>query len=191
MKFTHFFMWMGFGMAVVLSGCSTSKGLQKEDVGVKEATLREAIENRAFIIEVDRVFPMGGNARMLTSIYSLEVRGDSVKSYLPYFGRAYSVPYGGGDGLVFNAVIADYQSKIDKKGKVEITFKTKSKEDQLTYRITISSSGSSSIQVTSTNRQPISYSGKTYAGKMTPVQSAAEDIGGCPCRRQELNKGDF
>jgi len=186
MKFTHFFIWIGLGMAVALLGCSATKGLQKEENSVKETTLREAIEHRAFIIEVDRAFPMGGNSRMLTSLYSLEIRGDSVKSYLPYFGRAYSVPYGGGDGLIFNAVVADYQSTIDKKGKAEITFKTNSKEDLFTYRITISSFGTASIQVTSNNRQLISYSGKTYAGKMTPVQSAAEEIGGCPCRRQEL-----
>ena len=46
---------------------------------------------------------MKGRSRALTSDYSIEIRNDSVFSYLPYFGVAYNVPYGGGKGLIFNA----------------------------------------------------------------------------------------
>ena len=53
------------------------------------------IENGRFTIEVDRALPMGGRTVHLTTPYSLEMRGDSAISYLPYFGRAYSLPYGG------------------------------------------------------------------------------------------------
>jgi hypothetical protein len=147
-------------LVLIVSGCSTTKDTVKEERSVKAAELRQAIDDRKFVVEVDRALPMGGSTRILTSPYALELIGDSVKSYLPYFGRAYSVPYGGGEGYIFNSIVTDYQSSIDKKEKAVIEFKTKSKEDQLTYRIHVSPNGTASITVISNNRQPISYNGK-------------------------------
>jgi hypothetical protein len=135
--------------------------LTKEEKVENEAKLREAIENRTFIVEVDRALPSSGSARTLTSPYSLTINGDEVKSHLPFFGRAYSVPYGGGDGLIFESSITDYQLTFDKKGMATIVFKTKTKEDQFTYLIHIFTNGSSTIQVSSNNRQPISFNGKS------------------------------
>lgn len=158
-------IWTGLLLSVILSGCSTSKGLTKEEKAAEEAALRTAIENRTFVVDVDRALPMNGRSRTLTSSYSLEINGDKVKSYLPYFGRAYSVPYGGGEGLIFEAPITDYQSVFDNKGRMTIAFKTQSKEDRLEYRIQIFANGSASIDVTSVNRQNISYSGKATPSK--------------------------
>ena len=86
------------------------------------------IENGRFTIEVDRALPMGGRTVHLTTPYSLEMRGDSAISYLPYFGRAYSLPYGGGDGMRFEESINDYQSTFDKKGTARIKFVARTKE---------------------------------------------------------------
>ena len=87
------------------------------------------IENGRFTIKVDRALPMGGRTVNLTTPYSLEMRGDSAISYLPYFGRAYSLPYGGGDGMRFEESITDYQSTFDKKGTARIKFVARTKED--------------------------------------------------------------
>ena len=73
---------------------------KKEGEEQKAKEMKEMIENGRFTIEVDRALPMGGRTVHLTTPYSLEMRGDSAISYLPYFGRAYSLPYGGGDGCV-------------------------------------------------------------------------------------------
>ncbi len=43
---------------------------------------------------------MRGRSIPLTSLYSLEIRNDSVISYLPYYGRAYSIPYGGATDFI-------------------------------------------------------------------------------------------
>ena len=59
--------------------------------------------------------PMKGGSKHLTSDYSLEIRNDSVYSYLPYFGVAYNVPYGGGKGLNFSAPLSEYTSTYSKK----------------------------------------------------------------------------
>ena len=157
----NYFVWTVLFL-YVMSGCAASKGSQKEEKAADEAALHEAIEKRAYVVEVDRALPMSGSMHMLTSPYSLEVNGEEVKSHLPFFGRAYSIPYGGGDGLVFDSVISDYQLSYEKKGKALIEFKTKSKEDSLVYRIHIFPNGSASIDVTSNNRQQISFNGKAY-----------------------------
>ena len=165
MKYIRFFIGFTLFLTVIMSGCSVPKRLTKEEKIAQEALLRAAIENRTFIVEVDRALPMSGSSRMLTSPYTLQLNGDEVKSYLPYFGRAYSVPYGGGEGLIFESTVTDYQCSFDKKGKATIEFKTRSKDDQFIYLIHIFADGSSSMNVTSTNRQPISFNGKSYAKK--------------------------
>ena len=60
---------------------------------------------------------MKGGSKHLTSDYSLEIRNDSVYSYLPYFGVAYNVPYGGGKGL--NLVLL-YQNILQHIAKREM-----------------------------------------------------------------------
>ena len=46
-------------------------------------------------------------------------------SQLPYFGRAYSIPYGGGQGLMFNAPIDQYTMAMGKRGAAKINFTAK------------------------------------------------------------------
>ena len=165
MRVKNYFTWAVLLLSLIITGCSTSKGLTKEEKIAIETALREAIENRTFVVEVNQALPMGGNMRILTSPYSLTVNGDEVKSHLPFFGRAYNAPYGGGEGLIFESTITDYQLSFDKKGKALIEFKTKSKEDQLAYRVNIFTNGSASIDVTSVNRQSISFAGKASPPK--------------------------
>ncbi len=166
MKIKYHFLLIGLLLLIVMSGCFSSKGLTKYEETVEEVALRKAIENRDFIIEVDRMLPMNGRSRALTSLYSLEIKGEDVKSYLPYFGRAYNIPYGGGDGLTFESTITEYQSSLDAKGRTVVEFKTKTNDDQFVFRIHIFPNGSASVDVMSDNRQSISFQG-TASGKQT------------------------
>ena len=165
MRTKKIFLLTGIVLSIIMTGCSSVRGLTKEEKVAKEASLRDAIENRAYTIEVDRMIPMSGSSRTLTSLYSLEINDDKVKSHLPYFGRAYSVPYGGGQGLIFDSMITDYKSSFDSKGKAVIEFKTSTKEDQFVYNVEIFTNGSTSINVKSNNRQQISFHGKASSKK--------------------------
>lgn len=148
------------GIALVFVGqslCAQDRAEQKE----KEAEqVKELLESGRFTIEVDRALPMQGKPVNLTTLYSLEMRGDSVVSYLPYFGRAYSLPYGGGEGLRFETLVSDYQLSYNKKGKAHIRFTARTKEDTFQFHVDVFTNGSATIGVTSTNRQEISYQGK-------------------------------
>ncbi|MEG1545290.1 MAG: DUF4251 domain-containing protein [Tannerellaceae bacterium] len=151
------------GIAFLMGGQSLfaqAKQQKEEKKARQEQMVKEQIENGRFKVDVDRAMPMQGRPVNLTSSYSLEVRGDSVISYLPYFGRAYSAPYGGGDGMRFEALLTDYSCTYAKKGVAQIKFRTKTKEDTYDFRMQIYPNGSSTLNVTPVNKQAISYTGE-------------------------------
>lgn len=154
MRNIRLFFFVGI---VLFSGTILYSQSKKEREEQKAKEIKEMIENGRFTIEVDRALPMGGRTVHLTTPYSLEMRGDSAISYLPYFGRAYSLPYGGGDGMRFEESITDYQSTFDKKGTARIKFVARTKEDTFRFDVQVFSNGSAIISVTPTNRQNITY----------------------------------
>lgn len=121
--------------------------------------IKAALDARDYKVVVDFMTPMKGRSRALTSNYYLEIRGDSIFSCLPYVGEAYSVPYGGGKGLVFDAPIESYEAEPGKKGRMEIRVKTRNDEDSYLYHLTVQPNGSVSLHVQPNRRQPISFSG--------------------------------
>nr|WP_320058318.1 DUF4251 domain-containing protein [uncultured Bacteroides sp.] len=150
-------------MLLVLLGTGTQWSIaqnKKEKKAEKEQAVRENIESKNYSIDVDIALPRRGTNIHLTSSYSLEVKNDSVSSWLPYYGRAYSIPYGGGDGLTFKAPIENYKLTYNKKGTAKIEFTARTKEDLYEFNIAIFTSGSSSISVNMHNRDSIDFSGE-------------------------------
>jgi hypothetical protein len=132
---------------------------KQEKKELKKQAVEKLLLSGKYKVEVDRAIPSTGRSVMLTSPYSVEIRNDSVISYLPYYGRAYSIPYGGGDGLNFKASITDYQLAWNKKGSAKITFTARNSEDKYDFCIDVFSNASSSVYVNMQNRQPISFHG--------------------------------
>ena len=90
----------------------------------KKEPVMKLIESENYKIDVNTAMPMRGRSIPLTSSYSLTIRNDSVISYLPYYGRAYSIPYGGGDGLNFKAILKEHnvqnRQSISFQGELDI-----------------------------------------------------------------------
>lgn len=145
-------------MAAGLSGLSAQSKKEKKEL--REKAVREQVESENYKIDVSTAYPRRGRVVQLSSAYSVRVRNDSVYSYLPYYGRAYSVPYGGGEGLIFNAPINEYKMEIHKKGAAKVEFTARSKEDKFKFRITIFTNGSTSVDVSMQNRESINFSGE-------------------------------
>lgn len=148
---------LGLLLAVNLPINAQTKKQKQEET---QKAIRELVEAQKIKVEVNMAYPMRGRSRFLTSSYSVEIRNDSVFSYLPYFGIAYSVPYGGGKGLIFDEKITNYKLTFDKKGTAKIQFKTRTDEDNFVYYLSIYSSGDADVYVTPTNRQSISFRGE-------------------------------
>ena len=157
MKTSKLILWGLICMIAAMPAFAQSRSEKKARI---ERAVKEAVDAKTYEINVDRMHPIKGGSRTLTTNYSLKVRNDSVYSYLPYFGVAYSVPYGGGKGMIFNEPLTDYTTKKLKKGKVQVAFQTRSEGDNYEYSLTIYPNGSTAINVQATNQQPISYTGE-------------------------------
>ncbi len=153
---------LGFFLMILLAGCSTSAttSTRKERKEDMKTAVKERVESGSYRILVNRAMPLGGRSVNLTSVYSLEVRNDSVYSYLPYFGRAYSVPYGGGKGLTFNAPVSQYDLSYSKRGAAEVKLVARNNEDTYTFTITVQPTGTAYISINMYNRQTISFDGE-------------------------------
>ena len=149
---------------IITTGClmiatfTFGQNKQPSKAEIKAMKVENTVQSGRYEIYVNQVHPMGGAVRHLTSSYSVRVSGDSAYVYLPYFGRAYSAPYGGEGGINVTNVMDDY--KLNKKKKnYSIDFKAKGANDVYRFSIDMSTNGSASIRVTCNNRQAISYLG--------------------------------
>jgi hypothetical protein len=142
-------------LVIILVGSSTLIHAQDLDKSV----VQNFIKTKEFVFKAQTVLPMTGMSRQLTSEYDVRFLGDSVVAYLPYFGRAYSAGYGEGGGIDFTSTKFEYKVKERKKGGWDISIKPQDAKDVQALNFTISENGYASLQVTSNNRQPISYNG--------------------------------
>lgn len=120
------------------------------------------LNSKNFVFKAQFALPMAGRSIQLTSDYDVQVKGDTVQAFLPYFGRAFSAPMNPNEsGIQFTSTRFDYQQTASKKKKQSwnITIQPKDAQDvrQLTFRVF--ENGSATLQVVSNNRQTISYNG--------------------------------
>jgi len=151
-----------FLMVALLSACAVSEQTKMERAAKKELLakqVREGLQNCDFTIDVRMAHPLRGGTLHLTSPYDLTVKGDSVISYLPYFGRAYYVPYGGGKGLNFVGQLTGYELTQGRRGEYIVAMGVHNDEDEFLYIVTVFENGSATIDVSSKNRERISFTG--------------------------------
>jgi hypothetical protein len=154
--FSHFFLLLAITLFSFSSFAQDGSDKEKE----KAAAIKQMIEEKTYTFNAEFLSPMKGGRRYLDPGYTLKVRPDTVISDLPYFGRAYSAEYGASDGgLKATSTNFEYTMKERKKGGWDITIKTKDQKDQLQMMLTVFDNGTASLNVNSTNRQPISYDG--------------------------------
>ena len=154
---------VGIFSVIMLTACSTSK-LTSEQKAVKHALVtqkvRQAVDDRAYTVEMNYIYPQRMASRHLDYGYTLRISGDSIYSYLPYFGRAYSVPYNGGNGLNFKGVMDYYKVTRTKKDCTDVVLGVKDDGDDYQYTMNIYDNGTVSLGVFSRNRESISFSGE-------------------------------
>jgi len=124
------------------------------------AQVDSLINSKHYTFKAERMEPQRGRQRYLTSEYFLRISGDSLISALPYFGRAYTAPINPEDaGYDFTSTNFTYSVVPKKKGSYQITINTKDKINTVTFALTVFNNGKADLQVTSINREAISYSG--------------------------------
>jgi hypothetical protein len=145
-----------FLCAAVIS-CSQPKELGE---GSSDPGISRIIKQREYTFTARTVLPTGGRVVQLTSSYDMHISKDSIIAYLPYFGRAYTAPIGSTNpGIQFTSVDFGYDVKERKRDGWQISIRPRDTQDIQQLNLTVSESGFASLQVTSNNRQPISYNG--------------------------------
>ena len=147
------------------SSCASSEASRHEKavmLALIQNRISEGLSSRHYVIDVDRAHPDGRSPIHLTSPYSVTISNDTIVSYLPFFGRAYDVPYGGGTGLNFTGRILQYEESITRKGCHLIMMEVHSEEDTYQYAIDLYNDGTAIINVHPRRRSHIAFTGNFH-----------------------------
>jgi hypothetical protein len=148
------------GLTLLIVLFSNGLYAQKKD-DLKKQVIERVVTSRNYIFKAENVMPTGAVPnRQLSFGYDLRVSPDTIVSYLPYFGRAYTAPMDPTKGgIQFTSVKFEYKETKRKKGGWDIVIKPQDTQDASQMVLTVSETGFASLQVIGNNRQPISFSG--------------------------------
>ncbi len=124
---------------------------------------QKLVDSKQFIFVPDRAFPQGGRSIDLTTNYGfIKIMGEETEGDMPFFGRGYTIPYGGDGGIKFDkTALKNEQVELnEKKMRISYSFEAKSKDDNYRIQMDIGYNGNTSVSVISNNRSQISYSGE-------------------------------
>lgn len=108
----------------------------------------------------ETAYPLGMRSRQVTG-FELQISKDTIKSYLPYFGRAYNADYGTrNNGADFTSFDFSYTESTNKKGVRDILIKPKDNKDIREVRVTLYGDGHAYVQLNFNQRQSIGYRGQ-------------------------------
>lgn len=140
---------------------TSAQSRQKIKTQKKIEETTKLLTSKQFVFKVSTAQPMRGGNFNITSDYDLVIKRDTIQSYLPYFGRAFSAPINPTNSpLNFTTTKFNFTSTKDKKGSTIIKIELNDpKVDVRQYLLTISEQGYGLLQTLSNNRDPISFNG--------------------------------
>lgn len=133
---------------------------RKERKLKKENDIIQLIDSGHFRFVASSANSTLGNFNNLGVSYDLVFDSLRLKAYLPYYGRAYSVPYNNEGGVKFDLTAKEMVKKWYKKKKM-FTIKTEVSDQNDYYSIFLnaSPSGYAVLKINFRNRQLINYYG--------------------------------
>lgn len=154
---TAFFL--SFSILIGYAQEKSKQQIKEEQKLAKQKAIDALVESKEYEFVADMAYPQGTRSISLTTNPNfLRFQKDTIHCEMPFFGRAFSVGYGGDGGLDFKGAIKDYSIK---KGKKNYTIKASVKSNTESYDIflTVYFEGSANLSISSTNRISISYRG--------------------------------
>ena len=141
---------------------------EKKEQQIKQ--IKEILGSKNFIFKAESVNPVNAGTKKLTSDFGIEVRNDSIFSYMPYYGNAYSRDYTSfkNSPMGFMQPMESYRQSKRKSGFV-IDIKVKNEHDVIDLTFHISKTGSTSVSASSINRQNITYTGEILIPQLFPL----------------------
>lgn len=146
-------------------GCSSTKPAADTAVA-SNGQIAEAIHSDNWVFTAIQAMPMRGRSQNLTTIYEVKCGKDTVISYLPYVGRAYTAQIGESKGpLDFQSTDFSIDKSQDNKGRWIVNVKPNDYREVQSLNFTFFDNGSAQLSVQFTGRDPISFSGRVEAKK--------------------------
>ena len=137
----------------------SKKQLKAEQELKKQEEITALVDSKSFEFSANYAQPLGvRDLNIQGQQYGVVFKPDEINSYLPYFGRAYNISYGGDDGLKFKGAPLDY--KMEKKKKFYlITTTVKGTNDTFNLMVSVYFQGNATLNITSNQRNPITFTG--------------------------------
>ena len=139
---------------LLAAACGIARRPSQAEIDLVHQTLDE----RSYTIDMDYMIPRRGSGKSVSTYY-IKVSADSLDSYLPYFGQARHIPYGGGKGLNFQEKIDTYSDTGATSERRTVIITVTNDEDRYVYTLTLFDNGSADLHVHCNNRDDISYRG--------------------------------
>jgi hypothetical protein len=115
-----------------------------------------------------------GYFNQITSNYDLIFDSLQIKAFLPYFGRAYNVPYGGNGGVKFDLQAGKINKEWNERKKMfYIHTQLADSHDSYSIYLTAGLSGFADLKINFSNRSWISFNGvieKIESNKKKDIQ---------------------
>lgn len=147
---------------VLMTACATTAETRERRAAEQQRiaqAVEEIVASGDFTVEMNYVNPQRMRSKMLTGEYGVTVKGDSIDSYLPFFGRVYRAEFGIQTGLRFEDKIAQRQVKRARKDYYEVDLVVKRHMEHLFYSFDIYDNGKVTLMVRSDNRDTMHFSG--------------------------------
>jgi hypothetical protein len=139
----------------------SKKELKAEKLAQQKETVKKLIESKSFLFNAKTAFNTTAGNVNISYPYNVKVNTDTINSFLPYYGRAYSVEYGENESpMNFDLPINEMEIIKKKKKGYQMDVKVKKGMDNILFSFNISETGSTTLIVTSTKREVITYYGE-------------------------------
>ena len=158
-KVLYSLLLMGF----VLVGCATQQERAEKRNEIRGA-VAEAVESQQIRIGISWMNTLKYGSKSVTPDFFLELKGDTLNSYLPYMGQAYrpTMP-SQSEGLNFEVPVQQVRKSHPKNNRWQLEIMARTNEDNYKYLIDIFDTGKATIHVSCANRDPISFDGELIA----------------------------
>jgi hypothetical protein len=166
MKTKAFFLVALFAFILVngFAQEAAKKPTKAELKAEKQKQIEGMVDAKEFVFVGRTALPTGyKSVNLTTNTNYVKFYPDTIDSYMPYFGRAYSnVGYGGDTGLKFVGKADEYTVTKGKKN-YQVNAVVKTNKDTFRISLSVGFDGNASMTINSNNRSPISYNGDISA----------------------------
>lgn len=152
-------IWLAlFGLFIGMTGFIQES--KKERKAREKLEMAQLIDSGRFKFMARSAHSNLGDFNHLTTGYELVFNDLQLKASLPYYGIAYSVPYGGSGGVNFDIKAENIKKEWNEKKKLYfIEAELSDSEDTYSIYLSASLTGYSSLKINFRDRQWIEYYG--------------------------------